>query len=196
VAPFTGLSCDTLPRDGDGARRAVLLAAFAGARDPALAAWTEVHVAFGMVDRITPAVTPADVQRLNELTGIEDEVPVYAEDFIPWVVEDRFCKGRPGLEAAGVQLTDDVGACERVKLRMPNASHSMLPCPGLPGGYRFVHGTMADPRFAKLLRTFLDRDVIPLLDAPAGMPLARYRDTVLQRFANPAINDQWTGARW
>jgi len=55
---------------------------------------------------------------------------------------------------------------------------------------------MADPRFAKLLRTFLDRDVIPLLDAPAGMPLARYRDTVLQRFANPAINDQWTGARW
>ena len=143
-----------------------------------------------MVDRITPAVPPADVERLNRLTGVEDAVPVFAEDFIQWVVEDRFCAGRPALEAAGVQMTEDVGAYEQVKLRMLNASHTVLSFPGLLGGYRFVHEAMADHRILGLLRRFLDEDVIPLLDAPPGMALGAYRDSVLDRFSNPAINDQ------
>jgi mannitol-1-phosphate/altronate dehydrogenase len=143
-----------------------------------------------MVDRITPEVGAEDVARLNRLTGVADEVPVFAEDFTQWVVEDRFRAGRPPLEEVGVQLTDDVGAYEQVKLRMLNASHSMLSYPGLLGGYRFVHEAMADARVARYLRAFLDRDVIPLLAAPPGMPLGTYRDTVLTRFSNPAVNDQ------
>lgn len=190
LSPFTVLSCDNLRHNGDVARRALL--AFARARDSELADWIEAQVAFpnGMVDRITPAVTPDDVRRLNALTGVEDEVPVFAEDFIQWVVEDRFCNGRPELEAVGVRLTDDVGAYEQVKLRMLNASHSMLAYPGLLAGYRFVHEAMADPRILRLLRHFLDRDVIPLLTAPPGMALDGYRDAVLARFSNPAIHDQ------
>ena len=64
------------------------------------------------------------------------------------------------------------------------------PIPGLLGGYRLVHEAMADPRILAYLRAFLDHDVIPLLTAPPGMALGDYRDTVLTRFANPAINDQ------
>lgn len=41
-----------------------------------------------MVDRITPAVTPDDVKRLNAQSGVEDAAPVYSEDFIQWVIED------------------------------------------------------------------------------------------------------------
>jgi mannitol-1-phosphate/altronate dehydrogenase len=188
--PFTVLSCDNLRHNGDVVRRALL--SFADAADPELATWIADHATFpnGMVDRITPAVTPADVRRLNELTGIDDEVPIFAEEFSQWVVEDNFCNGRPALEQAGVQLTGDVKVYEQVKLRMLNASHSMLAYPGLLGGYRLVHEAMADPRIQWLLRTFLDRDVIPLLDPPPGMALDRYRDTVLERFSNPAINDQ------
>jgi mannitol 2-dehydrogenase len=190
TAPFTVLSCDNLRHNGAVTRTAVL--AFAGALDPALARWIETHVTFPscMVDRITPAVTPADVARLNALTGVDDEVPVFAEDFIQWVVEDRFCHGRPELEAVGVQFTDDVGSYEQIKLRMLNASHIMLSYPGQLGGYRFAHEAMADPRILGLVRTFLDRDVIPLLQAPPGMTLEAYRDSVIARFANPAINDQ------
>ena len=143
-----------------------------------------------MVDRITPAVLPPDVARLDEMTGINDAVPVFAEDFIQWVVEDEFCNGRPPLEQVGVQFTDDVAPYEQIKLRILNASHIMLSYPGQLGGYRFVHEAMADARIGRLLRTFLDQDVIPLLQAPADMPLERYRDIVLSRFANPAINDQ------
>ena len=105
--------------------------AFAGARDPELARWIDASVTFPncMVDRITPAVTPADVARLNALTGIDDQLPIFAEDFSQWVVEDRFCAGRPALEQVGVQLTRDVAGYEQVKLRMLNASHSMLSYP-------------------------------------------------------------------
>lgn len=49
---------------------------------------------------------------------------------------------------------------------------------------------MADPRVLGFLRTFLDRDVIPLLQAPPGMALEGYRDLVLDRFSNPAVGDQ------
>jgi mannitol-1-phosphate/altronate dehydrogenase len=190
LAPFTVLSCDNLRHNGDVTRKTVL--AFAGAQDPGLADWIEANVTFPncMVDRITPAVTPADVARLNTLTGVDDKLPIFAEDFIQWVVEDRFCAGRPALERVGVQFTDDVAAYEQVKLRMLNATHSMLSYPGLLGGYDLVHEAMADQRILGYLRAFLDRDVIPLLSAPPGMALEAYRDAVLTRFGNPAVKDQ------
>lgn len=189
---FAVLSCDNLRHNGKVVRKAVLT--FAEAQDPALAEWIAAHASFPscMVDRITPAVTPADAARLNALTGIDDRLPVFAEDFIQWVVEDRFGAGRPALDEAGVQFTDDIDAYEQVKLRMLNAAHSMLAYPGLLGGYGLVHEAMADHRIQAYLRAFLDRDVIPHLVAPPGMALEGYRDMVLARFANPAIHDQLT----
>lgn len=188
--PFTLLSCDNLVQNGEVLRKAVL--AFAEARDPALAAWIDANVTFpnSMVDRITPAVAPADVARLNELNKIEDEIPVYAEDFGQWLIEDRFCNGRPALQQGGARFTPDVKPFEQLKLRILNASHSVLAYPGLLGGYEFVHQVMNDVRILWLLRAFLDRDVIPLLEAPQGMTPEAYRDIVLERFYNPNINDQ------
>lgn len=190
TGPFTALSCDNLRHNGDVLRQAIL--SFARAHDAELAGWIEEHVTFpnSMVDRITPATLPADAARLNERSGIADAVPVFAEDFVQWVIEDRFCAGRPALEQVGVQFTDDVRAFEQVKLRMLNATHSMLAFPGLVGGYRLVHEVLGDKVMADFLATFLNEDVIPLLKAPAGLSLEGYRDTLLARFANPAINDQ------
>ena len=166
--------------------------AFAGARDSGLAAWIEAEVTFPAAWSTASRrpSRPTTCARLNALTGIDDEAPVFAEDFIQWVVEDALLRRPAGARAVGVQLTDDVAAYEQVKLRMLNASHSMLSYPGLLAGYRLVREAVADPLISGLLRAFLDRDVIPLLEAPPGMPLERYRDTVLDRFANPAIGDQ------
>jgi mannitol 2-dehydrogenase len=187
---FTVLSCDNLRHNGQVLRAAVL--AFAGAREPALAEWIAGHASFPacMVDRITPAVAPEDVARLNALTGVDDCLPVFAEDYLQWVVEDRFAAGRPELERVGVQLTDDVAHYEQIKLRMLNATHSMLAYPGLLAGYRQVHEATTDPEIHAYLRRFLDDDVIPLLVAPPGLSLADYRDSVLSRFGNPAVQDQ------
>ncbi len=189
-APFTVLSCDNLQHNGEVIRGCVL--AFARAQDQGLADWIEAEVAFPscMVDRITPGVTAEDAARLDALSGVDDLAPVFAEDFIQWVVEDRFCAGRPALERVGVQFSGEVAAFEQIKLRMLNATHSMLSYPALLAGYEFVYEALADQTIHAHLHAFLDRDVIPLLRPPGGMSLADYRDTVLRRFGNPAIRDQ------
>ena len=187
---FTVLSCDNLQHNGAVVREGVL--AFAGARDGALAAWIAANATFPscMVDRITPAVGEEDVARLNARSGVHDRLPVFAEDFIQWVVEDRFGAGRPALEQVGVEFADDVAPYEQVKLRMLNATHTMLSYPGLLAGHEFVYEATNDPVIHGYLRAFLDRDVIPTLAAPPGLSPEGYRDTMLARFANPAVKDQ------
>lgn len=190
MAPFTIQSCDNLRHNGDVARTAFV--SFARARDPGLADWMEAEIDFpnSMVDRITPATSDADRERLNAASGIADEIPVFCEDFIQWVMQDHFRYGRPAYERAGVQVTEDVWAYEQIKLRMLNSSHSMLAFPGTIAGYRLVHDTVADPAIAQLLFDFWNKDVIPLLTAPAGMSLEGYRDKLMERYSNPATRDQ------
>ena len=188
--PFTVMSCDNLRHNGGVVQTALL--SYARAKDPVLSAWIEANVTFPscMVDRITPAVGPADRARLNAETGIDDASPIFAEDFIQWVVEDRFCNGRPPLEKVGVEFTDAVDAYEQVKLRMLNASHSMMTFPGILLGHRIVHLAMKDASVDALLEQFLSRDAGPLLDAPPSMSVGQYKDMLLSRYRNPAIGDQ------
>lgn len=190
TTPFTVMSCDNLRHNGDTARKAVV--SFARALDPELADWIDATVTFpnAMVDRIAPQVPPEVRERVNAISGIDDQVPAISESFMQWVIEDRFCNGRPDLDAVGVEIRDDVVAFEHMKGRMLNASHILLGYPALLCGYRIVHEALADPRLERLLETFLNRDVIPRLDGPKGVSLEDYRDAVLERFANPAVNDQ------
>ncbi len=164
VPPFTVLSCDNLRHNGNVVKNALL--SFARAKDAGLASWIETNVSFPscMVDRITPAVGPADAARLNRESGLDDAAPIFAEDFIQWVIEDKFPTGRPALEKVGVQFTDDVDPYEQVKLRMLNASHSMLAFPGILIGHRIVHLAMRDPNVSALLDQFLSEDAGPLLE--------------------------------
>lgn len=190
IAPFTILSCDNVPHNGQVTRNAVL--GWAHQRNTELAGWISEHVAFPscMVDRITPAVRADDVTRLNAASGIDDRAPVYSEDFIQWVVEDKFPQGRPAWEKVGVLFTQDVAPYEQVKLRMLNASHSMLALPAVQMGYRVVNKAMKDPHLTALLEKFLHLDVIPLIEAPPGITLSAYAQQLLSRFSNKAVSDQ------
>lgn len=190
VAPFTVLSCDNFPHNGNAAKTAFV--SFATLRSPALAAWIAASVSFpnSMVDRITPSVSPAQKQRLNELAGWDDDVPVFSEGFSQWVVEDRFCNGRPALETVGVQFTDEVSAYEAVKLRLLNAGHSMLAYPAFLAGYTTVAEAIENPVLHRFIRSFMDDDVTPILNVPAHIDLTAYKATLLSRFANKNIGDQ------
>ena len=55
-----------------------------------------------MVDRIAPATGDRERGICRDEFGIDDAWPVFCEDFIQWVLEDRFPAGRPALEEAGV----------------------------------------------------------------------------------------------
>jgi mannitol 2-dehydrogenase len=187
---FTVLSCDNLRSNGDTARHAVL--SFARALDADLADWIGAHAAFpnSMVDRIAPAVSERQRDRIAELLGAEDAQPAVAEPFSQWVLEDRFSAGRPDLAFAGVTFSPDVHAYEALKGRMLNASHMLLAYPALQCGYRTVPEAMRDPLLRRLLNRFMEHDVIPHLSAPPGVSLQAYKGTVLERFANPAVADQ------
>jgi len=190
TAPFTVLSCDNLRHNGDTARLA--FTSFARARDPELAGWIDATVAFpnSMVDRIAPRVSDDDRAMLNDRSGIDDRLPVIAETFIQWVVQDRFPAGRPALEAVGVELRDDVSTFEKVKGRMLNASHMLMAYPSLLAGYRMVHEAVADQHISRLVDDFMELDAIPLLVGPPGLSLVAYKDLIIERFSNPAIRDQ------
>jgi mannitol 2-dehydrogenase len=142
-----------------------------------------------MVDRITPATTPSDIEMVREQFGIEDAWPVVAEPFLQWVVEDNFCAGRPQLETVGVQFTDDVHPYEMMKIRLLNASHLLIGYLGTLMGYTYVHETMADPLIRQAVERLME-EVTPTLQPVAGIDLDQYKRTLVERFANPKIRDQ------
>lgn len=188
TAPFTVMSCDNLPGNGHVARRAFV--AFASARDAELGAWIDEHVPFpsSMVDRITPVTTDEDRAMVSEQLGIEDARPVTSEPFVQWVLEDDFAAGRPPLEDVGVQFVPDVAPYETMKLRLLNGGHQVVGHFGRLLGHRFVHEAAGDPQVVALLRRYFAEARATLEEVP-GIDLDEYAETLLERFANPAVAD-------
>jgi mannitol 2-dehydrogenase len=192
IPPFTVLSCDNLPGNGDVARRA--FTAFATMRDPALGAWVGREVSFpnSMVDRITPVTTPADVAMVRDRFGVADAWPVVCEPFVQWVVEDRFSTGRPPWEDAGVQLVEDVTPYELMKLRLLNGSHQALAYFAHLAGFQFVSDACRDRLWSRFLRDYMDLDVRPTLQPVPGVDLEDYKRTILRRLSSAAVADTVT----
>jgi D-arabinitol 4-dehydrogenase len=145
-----------------------------------------------MVDRITPRPAPELAQRVAQATGWRDEAPVMAEDFLQWVIEDRFAHGRPEWERVGVQMVDDVSPFEEAKIRILNASHSCIAWAGTLRGHRYIHEGTLDPAVRAMAEAYVTEDVIPCLHRPghaSPVDLPAYRDMVLRRFGNAAIVD-------
>ncbi|PIB23712.1 mannitol dehydrogenase [Maribacter sp. 4U21] len=186
---FTIMSCDNIEHNGDMARK--MLLAFAETQNPDLAKWIAKEVTFpnSMVDRITPVTTPADIDILAQNSGVQDAWPVTCEPFIQWVVEDKFSNGRPAFEKVGVQFVPDVGPYEKMKLRLLNAGHSVMGILGAIHGHPTINACVEDELFAKYLGAFLDEEATPILGPIIGIDLEDYKDSLLERFANPNIKD-------
>lgn len=188
ISPFTVMSCDNLEGNGEIAHRTIV--AFAQAKDPELANWINEHVRFpnSMVDRITPVTTAADPAFVLAEYGVEDAWPVISEDFVQWVLEDRFPLGRPAFEHVGVQLVDDVKPYEKMKLRLLNAGHQAIAYLGYLSGYRYAHEAASDPLLTELLYLYF-QEAASTLDAVPGIDLDDYQKTLVTRFANPYVRD-------
>lgn len=141
-----------------------------------------------MVDRITPRPAPTLSAEIKKLTGIDDCVPVMSEAFFQWVIEDNFIKGRPSFEKAGAQMVKDVTAYEDAKLRILNATHTLMALLGVIKGYNYVFECARDSEIAKFAFDYVTKSVIPCIKGN-GLDLEDYRDTVLERFRNDHIRD-------
>ncbi|WP_115584632.1 mannitol dehydrogenase family protein [Xanthomonas dyei] len=196
IAPFTALSCDNLADNGSLLRRAVVT--LAGQHDPALAAWIDQHVSFprSMVDSIPPATDDAVRQQVQAQLGQSDAWPIQRERYTQWVVEDRFCNGRPALERVGVVLSDDIAGYARAKLRLLNAPHSTLAYLGSLLGRDTVADAMRQPPLAAFVETLMRQDIAPTLQPMPGFDAQRYSDAILARFRNPAIRHLLAQIAW
>lgn len=194
--PVTVLSCDNLV--GNGAVLCGLIGDFLEALPDAdagvLADWVATSVRFpsSMVDRIVPATTAADLAEVASALGLSDQGVVVAEPFRQWAIEDDFAGDRPAWELAGATLTHDVSAWEAVKLRMLNASHSLLAYVGALRGHETIAQAVADDQIAAEAAALMAVDVAPTIRVPDGLDLAAYRHEVLERFANPSLRHTTT----
>lgn len=188
---FTVMSCDNLQGNGHVVRRVLL--EFAGLRSRPLEQWIAGNVTFpnSMVDRITPATKPADIAFVAERFGLNDAWPVVTEPFRQWVIEDEFCSGRPAWERVGAEIVQDVAPYEIMKMRLLNGSHLAMAYLGALSGFTFVHEIMSDTLFTSFIERFM-AEVTPIVPRIPGVSVTDYKKSLLERFANPTINDQVT----
>ena len=186
LKPFTVISCDNLPHNGQRIRAGVL--EMARRIDPELADWIAAEGAFPqtMIDRIVPATIPEDIDRLEAQLGVRDEGMVKAEPFTQWVVQDWFAGERPDLTAYGVQLTEAVEPWEDAKLRLLNGAHSAVSYLGALAGFQHVHEAVAQPALRGVVERLWD-EAQTTLSPPPGLDVAAYRTALMGRFDNSAL---------
>lgn len=188
AGPFTGQSCDNLQGNGDILRQTVV--SLARLSDPDLAEWIAKNCSFpnAMVDCIVPATGPSEMA-LARSFGLDDAAPVTHENFRQWVIEDKFCAGRPPWEEAGATMSDAVHVFEAMKLRVLNGGHQIIAVPAEVLGLETISGAMAHPMIHALLDKVVREEIAPHVAAVPGMTPLAYLDLVARRFANPEIKD-------
>lgn len=185
----TLMSCDNLRSNGERFRSGFYdYLLIRGERD--LLKWVETHVAFPscMVDRITPRPTEAVQERVKAATGENDKCAVMGEEFIQWVIEDKFAAERPRWEDVGAELVTSVHPYEEAKIRILNSCHSLFAWAGTVKGFNYIHEAFQDPRIIEIARRYVREDVVACLH-PSPIDLEKYLETTLYRFSNAALLD-------
>lgn len=190
--PITILSCDNMHNAGTLTRALTLEFLDRAGCAPAIMNWVEKSVSFpnSMVDRIVPATTDATRERVGELGGYWDEVPVPTEAFTMWVIEDRFAAGRPAWEyAEGVIFSDEVEKYEQVKLRLLNGSHSLISYLGALDGRETIPASRTQDFVEKCVRQAITQEFLPSITLPSGFDANVYVDQLFERWTNFALGD-------
>jgi fructuronate reductase len=191
AAPITVLSCDNLV--GNGAHTAQLVREFAAALPAAerddLLPWLDTAVTFpnAMVDRIVPSTTDAYRRAVAEHLSVADTIPVPAEPFAMWVLEDRFAAGRPAWERGGAIFTADVEPYELLKLRLLNGTHSLIAYLGALHGCATIPEASAQSFVADAAHRVLHDGYLPTVTVPADVDLDAYVAQLFERWSNTAL---------
>ena len=208
LRPFTLMSCDNLPHNGEvckarmtNAAEELVCGGLCSVSLDRFVVWmqTEVKYPSTMVDRITPATSWEDIATLPEKAGFEDAWPVMCEPYKHWVIEDNFVDdARPPWESSGAVMVPDVIPHELMKVRLLNVTHSAMCYAGILAGCTHVHEAVLHVK----LRGFLDRimaeEIAPTLRTNPGMGgndvllhnIPKYSHEILTRFENVAVKDQ------
>ncbi len=191
AAPITVLSCDNLSANGDHTQRLVreFAAELPAAERADLLAYLDAAVTFPncMVDRIVPATADAYRQVVADRLGLADEIPVPAEPFTMWVLQDDFAAGRPAWECGGAVFSDEVERYELLKLRLLNGTHSLIAYLGALDDQAIIPDAIAQPFVAQAARAVLYEDYLPSVPVPADVDVGGYVRQLFTRWSNTAL---------
>ncbi len=188
IGPFTCQSCDNLQGNGDILRQT--LVSLARMSNPELAEWIDANCTFpnSMVDCIVPSTGPKELE-LVRMFGVEDAAPVTHENFRQWVIEDKFCAGRPDWDRVGAAFTDDVHAFEAMKIRILNGGHQLIANAGEVLSVKFISGCMEHPLIGDYFRKVASYEIAAQVAPVPGMTPAAYVALIDNRFSNAEIID-------
>ena len=169
----------------------------AGARSDEFRAWRADRVRFcsSLVDRITTGAPPADQRPALEATlGYTDTLLTVAEPYSFWAIEADPQALRTvfpiDVSPESVVFAPDIGFYEERKLRLLNATHTMLAPLALLAGARTVREAVEHPRLGAFQRRVLFDEIVPAVDIPREAAEAFAR-SVLERFRNPWLDHEW-----
>ncbi|MCA4134131.1 mannitol dehydrogenase family protein [Arthrobacter sp. M4] len=189
--PITILSCDNLADNGHHTQR--LVREFASRLPAAEAtetlAWIDTHVTFpsSMVDRIVPATTDHYRRLVAEHRGYRDLVPVPAEPFSMWIVEDNFIAGRPAWEVGGAVFSNEVAGYEQLKVRLLNGTHSLIAYLGALSGAATIPDSVTIPAIEAAARSVLREEYLPSVSVPSSVDVNAYEEQLFSRWRNSAL---------
>jgi len=119
--------------------------------------------------------------------GARDEIPVPAEPFTMWAIEDRFAAGRPAWEAGGAVFTNEVGRYEQMKVRLLNGTHSLIAYLGALQGIGTIAEAIATTDIETAARTVLRSEYEPSVEMPVDVDVRRYEQQLFERWSNSAL---------
>ncbi|PWH07238.1 fructuronate reductase [Brachybacterium endophyticum] len=189
--PMTIQSCDNLQGNGDVARAVLTQFLEESGADEDVLRFARTRVGFpnSMVDRIVPATTDRTRESVERLLGVRDGVPVPTEEFTMWVMQDDHPGGRPDWEAAGAVISDQVDRYELVKLRLVNASQSLLAYLGVLQGIPTIPGAWQHPAVQDAVLAQIRHDALPTIPLPDGLDPEAYIDSLVRRWENVPLAD-------
>ena len=186
--PITCLSCDNLIKNGDKLKQAVIGIAKNINKD--LSDWILENCTFpnSMVDCIVPSTGKRELELVKKI-GINDSVPVVHENFRQWVVEDKFCAGRPNWEDVGVQFSSKVHQYEEQKIRILNAGHQIIANAAELLSIDTIDKAMKHEGIYSFLKKVMKEEIIPHVNPLPDISPEQYFESILNRFLNPEIKD-------
>jgi mannitol-1-phosphate 5-dehydrogenase len=132
----------------------------------------------------------AAVDRIVPAQSHDDPLFVTVEPFREWIIDDSQRKARH-ITLSGVEYAPDLLPFIERKLFSVNSGHAVAAYTGHYYGHAYINEALKDERVASLLKGAL-AETGSLLVAKWGFGKTRHADyvqSIIERFANPAISD-------
>ncbi|WP_052324027.1 tagaturonate reductase [Flavihumibacter sp. ZG627] len=191
---------ELIPENGKKLREIILTLAQLNQMEDDFINWLIAHNHFcdSLVDRIVPG--KPDGQHMAEeeqLLGYRDELFVVSEVYGLWAIAADLAIVKDILSFSqidnGVIIAPDIRKFRELKLRLLNATHSLVCGIAVLSGIETVKDAMENEDMRKLIQDIMNQEIIPSIigDDISLQEANEFANQVLDRFRNPYIEHKW-----